>query len=152
MAAMDKLFGRGLGRARVQQVIERLSEPNGQPPSPADLGRARLEVQLGDGVGEDKVRAMIGSLGATEVVIYAQTSTPFPAVAPAANTTEWYDVAQATRASERGATDASPEAALPVALKIVSTISPRLHRPVTVGRTRFSQGHPRELIWAANRI
>jgi hypothetical protein len=45
---------------------------------------------------------MIGSLGATEVVIYTQTSTPFPAVAPAANTTEWYDVAQAMRASERG--------------------------------------------------
>jgi hypothetical protein len=109
MAAMDKLIGRGLGRARVQPLIERPSEPNGQPPSPADLGRARLEVQLGDGVGEDEVRAMIGPLGATDIVISAQTSTPFPGGASVANATERYDVAQAVRASERGATDPSPQ-------------------------------------------
>jgi hypothetical protein len=107
MAAMDKLIGRGLGRARVRPLIERPSEPNTQPLSPADLGRARLEVELGEGVSEDEIRALIGPLGATEIATSPQTSTPFPADVRRIDSLDRPAVAQAVRASERGATDPS---------------------------------------------
>ena len=73
VAAMDKLIGRGLGRARVESLIERPSEPNEAPLSPADLGRARLEVELDGEVSETELQALLESLGATVVGV---TDTP----------------------------------------------------------------------------
>ena len=67
VAAMDKLVGRGLGRARVETLIEEPSKPNGDPLSPSSLGRARLEVQLIDRASEQDVRALLEELGATAI-------------------------------------------------------------------------------------
>jgi hypothetical protein len=104
MAAMDQLMGRGLGRVRVVPVIERPSEPNGRPASPAELGRALLEVELNDGASDREVRALLGSLGATDLTTTEQTETPFPAAAPDASSAARDDVDRAIRASELGAT------------------------------------------------
>jgi hypothetical protein len=104
MAAMDRLLGRGLGRARVSPLVERPSEPNVQPAAPADLGRARLEVELSGDESEAEVRALLGPLGATDVIISEQTGTPFPAQPSAASPGQSNDVERAIRASERGAT------------------------------------------------
>lgn len=102
MAALDKLAGRGLGRARVSPLVERPSEPNGQPASPADLGRARLEVELSGEDSERQVRGVIGPLGATDVVIATETGTPFPASPAESTGSQGEDVARAIQASKNG--------------------------------------------------
>lgn len=102
MAAMDKVLGRGLGHARVQPLASK-----GNAPSPSEQGLTRLEVQLGQGVNVDDVRALLGPLGASDLTLADETATPFPVQGETGTATQRDDVKRAIQASERGAKDAT---------------------------------------------
>lgn len=108
MAAMDKLIGRGLGHARVQPLVERPTEPNDPPASPQDLGRARLEIMLGQPEQEAEIRALLGPLGAMDIVTSDETGTPFPTERSVQDVGGRGDVTQAIAASEDGAQGSTP--------------------------------------------